>query len=443
MAYNHIKTYNSFNRIERHHLCLLLIFLFIYFGIQPINISFANENRAIKVIEKNKNKYFNKGYALLIGVSDYNNNWSKLTNVPTEINQIEELLQNNGFIIQKVINPDYAQLKQSFENFIKKYGYNKNNRLLIYYSGHGYSRNNGRKGYIVPKDAPNPLVNNIEFLRKSISMTKIISWCRDMEANHVIFLFDSCFSGTIFNSRGFDKYPLNISFSTFQPVRQFITAGSADEEVPAYSIFAQYFIRALKGKANYNNDNYISGTELGIFLKEKLLKYSKGQTVQFGKIIDPELNKGDFLFPLDKQDQRFNKEEAIFPFSNQNLTIREECLPVYHFLIAVFTSDITLLKQLLPVDLEQTLNNKWSNHYSCIQRIKNYLVKKTLVNYTIDFETINTFNYYYKGSLNYGEVVILNNNNQVVFDNTIKFIVYKNKSNWLIDFRKFNRIDRY
>jgi len=90
-----------------------------------------------------------------------------------------------------------------------------------------------------------------------------------------------------------------ISNKTANPVRQFISAGGADEPVPDRSIFKEQLIEGLKGEADLNGDGYITGTELGEFLQEKIVNYSRdGQHPQYGKIRDPKLDKGDFVFVL-------------------------------------------------------------------------------------------------------------------------------------------------
>jgi hypothetical protein len=97
-------------------------------------------------------------YALLVGVSDYRSGWPSLESVPGELDKVEDLLKSKGFTVEKHIDPDNRELKLAFENFINRYGYTNDNRLLFFFSGHGHSRKNGRKGYLVPVDAPDPEV---------------------------------------------------------------------------------------------------------------------------------------------------------------------------------------------------------------------------------------------------------------------------------------------
>ena len=95
-------------------------------------------------------------YALLIGASVYKGGWPSLESIPGELDNVENLLKRKGFQIERINDPDSKQLKDAFTGFINRYGYDRNNRLLIFYSGHGYTRNNGKKGYLVPVDAPDP-----------------------------------------------------------------------------------------------------------------------------------------------------------------------------------------------------------------------------------------------------------------------------------------------
>jgi hypothetical protein len=239
-------------------------------------------------------------YALVIGVSDYTAGWQSLPSVKAEVEDIIGFLTANGFTVRGVHNPDDEMLKQEFEQFIDQYGYDPDNRLLIFFSGHGYSRRKGSKGYLVPADAPDPRTDERGFLRKALPMSQIQAWARQMEAKHVLFLFDSCFSGTVFKTKALPKVPRHISSLTARPVRQFIAAGDAGEEVPAKSVFSPCFVRGLRGAADLSGDGYVTGSELGMYLHDKVIYYGAGQTPQYGKIRDPDLDQGDFVFRVSK-----------------------------------------------------------------------------------------------------------------------------------------------
>jgi hypothetical protein len=152
-------------------------------------------------------------------------------------------------------------------------------------------------GYIVPSDAPRPEVNEAALKTTAISMNEMETLARIVSPSHVLFVFDSCFSGTLFTTMRGVPEPIQGRLNT--PVRQFITAGTASQKVPDQSLFRQAFIKGLEGAANRNRDKYVTGTELGEYLYEYVSTYSKGaQTPQYGAINDPALDQGDFIFIL-------------------------------------------------------------------------------------------------------------------------------------------------
>jgi hypothetical protein len=214
-----------------------------------------------------------------------------------DVREVKEALEGQGFNVETILNPTKQGMNDKIEQFIGDYGFEKNNRLLFYYSGHGYTQErNGRQfGYLVPSDAPNPITDEKGFFRKSLKMTRILSWAKEIESKHALFVFDSCFSGSVLRSRAL-SVPEDISYSTSKPVRQFISAGSADQPVPAESVFRPLFIRGINGKADLDGDGYVTGVELGMYLQKEVPTYESGQTPQYGKIRDPYLDEGNFVF---------------------------------------------------------------------------------------------------------------------------------------------------
>nr|VFJ62212.1 MAG: Caspase domain-containing protein [Candidatus Kentron sp. FW] len=248
--------------------------------------------------EKTELFRYKGSYALLIGVSDYDqgSGWGDLEQIPGELDKVQKMLEEQKFEVTRVENPNSKELETAFDDFVKKHGLDKRNRLLFFFSGHGYTRSNG-KGYLVPRDAPDPNRDDQGFTRKALWMEKIRTWAKEIEAHHALFLFDSCFSGAILKTRGRGEgVPPHITRLMAKPVRQFMTAGSADEEVPAKSIFTPAFADAIRdGKGDLNGDGYITGKELGVHLESEVSKFTK-QTPQIGNIKDYDLAQGDFVF---------------------------------------------------------------------------------------------------------------------------------------------------
>ena len=283
-----------------------LVFSFIII-LSSLFISNARGSNRFEVIvndiEGQQHNLYEESYALVIGASEYTNGWTKLPGVKHDIKAVSAMLIEQGFNVETVENPDHKKLERAFDIFIDNYGRAKahvNRRLLFYFSGHGYTHKQSygqNMGYIVPVDAPNPNDDLSGFLNKAMDMQQVQTLALQIQSKHALFVFDSCFSGSIFSLPR--STPAVISYKTNLPVRQFITSGSAGETVPDESIFAKQFVAAIKGKGDLNGDNYVTGTELGYYLEDTVVNYSTdAQHPQYGKIRNPNLDKGDFVFLL-------------------------------------------------------------------------------------------------------------------------------------------------
>jgi hypothetical protein len=99
--------------------------------------------------------------------------------------------------------------------------------LLLWFAGHGYTVRD--EGYIVPVDAPGPKADPA-FRDKAISLRRFGEYMREANFRHVLAIFDSCFSGTVFNTAR-SMPPPAITLATTEPVREFISSGEADQTV--------------------------------------------------------------------------------------------------------------------------------------------------------------------------------------------------------------------
>ena len=243
---------------------------------------------------------YENSHALIIGAGKYDEGWAGLPDVSSDVEAVEAVLESHGFQVEKVIDPREDALRTAFQNFITRHGLREADRLLFYFAGHGYTvkQSYGEEmGYIVPVNAPDPSKDFPGFLAKALSMDQIATYARSIQSRHALFVFDACFAGSIFTQSR--SGPGHIAFKMDSPVRQFITSGDAHETVPDRSIFRRQFVAGLEGEADQNQDGYITGSELGEFLLEKVVLYSNNaQHPRQGKLRDPNLDKGDFVFML-------------------------------------------------------------------------------------------------------------------------------------------------
>lgn len=278
------------------------------------------------IIRNQKNEpedLYKNSHALVVGVSQYTNGWDVLLNPVKDAGEVSTELEKHGFTVNLILNPTSDSLRRAIDNFIAGKGLDSQNRLLFYFAGHGHSLAKAygdTMGYIIPADAPLPDKDKVGFIRKAIDMQQFDTYARRIEAKHALFVFDCCFSGSIFQTRS-EVTPRAVSYDASQPVRQFITAGRANETVPDQSLFKNEFIAALKGNGDLNDDGYISGWELGFYLKDKVAEYSDGyQHPRIGAIRDQNLDKGDFVFksPLGGNVNNY-EEETVKKIPNVEL----------------------------------------------------------------------------------------------------------------------------
>ena len=320
------------------------ISLFLFFAIfcgAIVSITatelFPQRGMSITVRTKSGEEFalYKDSHALIIGNGAYpvKNGWNPLPGAVNDVKEVAEVLKRHGFNVTLKINVTKVEFNKTFSDFIYESGKDRDNRLLFYYAGHGYTTKSATGedlGYLVMLDTPHP-ENAAEFDLYSIDMVKFVSDSKKMRAKHVLFMFDSCFSGTVLNLRN-RVPPPHITDRIKNPVRQFITAGRADEPVPDRSEFKKAFLNLLEGRVEEPTpDGYLTGVELGDYLYRTVPKFSQGQHPQHGKIHDQQLNTGDFVFVLPQNRQGGNEDSGIElnTIATLNITSTPEGATVY------------------------------------------------------------------------------------------------------------------
>jgi hypothetical protein len=81
--------------------------------------------------------------------------------------------------------------------------------------------------------------------------------------------------------------------------------------VPDKSMFKRCLLIGLEGDADLTGDGYITGSELGMYLSEKVVNYThRQQHPQYGKINNPDLDRGDFIFvPIEVRQKEAAEEK--------------------------------------------------------------------------------------------------------------------------------------
>ena len=240
---------------------------------------------------------YNQSKALVIGIDDYREGWPRLSNAVKDARLVAAALEKKGFEVEIKTDLNYRDLETALKEFFILQGDDPDACLFVWFAGHGHTMNG--EGYLIPADAPRPDAG-ARFKLKALSMRRFGQWVREARSKHVLAVFDSCFSGTVFKSSR-SRPPSAVTRATALPVRQFITSGDADQEVLDDGRFRKLFIRAIDGEepADFNRDGYLTGSELGMYLTDRITNLTGSrQTPRYGKLLDEDYDRGDFVFLL-------------------------------------------------------------------------------------------------------------------------------------------------
>ena len=253
---------------------------------------------------------YDNSYALIIGINDYTNTSSpKLKYAVNDAKAINGLLVNKFWFkdenIQLLLDKEatFSSIRNALYSVSRLA--NINDRVLIYFSGHGQTikaiQSEMQIGYLIPVngDIKEPTLNGIP-------MDDIFRICQS-KSKHMLFLMDACYSGLMAEDpKGLKILENNdveyIVSKANIPARQIITAGSAEQEVwegdeLQHGVFTLNILKALGDwEADYKEeDGYITATELGEYLKKAVYDESDGrQTPQVERI--KHSKRGEFVF---------------------------------------------------------------------------------------------------------------------------------------------------
>ncbi len=267
---------------------------------------FTLGNRGIpRILEEKEPELYGNSWAVVIGINQYKH-WPKLDYAVADARSIAEKLQADfGFEKERVI--ELYDGDATYHNIADVLGYQmaditrigKNDRVFIFYAGHGATRTlpSGKHlGYLIPVDA-----DLEKYQTKGISMSMLNDYSSLIPAKHVYFVMDSCYSGLALTRAGGRQASYNyLTHITNRSARQIITAGGADQEVAdggpnGHSVFTWTLLQALDGKADTDNNGYITASEIGTYVSPVVASYAS-QTPAFGNLVGSQ--GGDFVFKL-------------------------------------------------------------------------------------------------------------------------------------------------
>jgi hypothetical protein len=205
-------------------------------------------------------------YALLFATDDYTE-WNNLANPIKDAETIAaELEKTYGFHVEIVKNPSNEQIMSKLKEYARK-TYQKQDQLLVFFSGHGQYDEEFKEGYVVAKNSSKIDESRVSYISHGTLRTVI----NNIACNHTLLVMDVCFGGTFdpiiasVQYRGaVDDIYKEISQTDYVNrklkyiTRKYLTSG-AKEYVPdgrpgEHSPFVRKFLDALR---NYGGEDKI------------------------------------------------------------------------------------------------------------------------------------------------------------------------------------------
>jgi len=236
-----------------------------------------------------------KSYALVVGINAYRQ-IPKLKTAVNDAKTVAAILKDDyGFtpIILLDGQATRAAILKELNNIKNKL--NPDDRLLIYYAGHGWNDKDTETSYWLPVDADDKENTNW------IEAKTITDQLKRSQARQVLVVADSCYAGSI--SRSFDPSLKGsgtresyLKKMMEKPARILIASGGnepvSDSGGSGHSIFADVFIKALK---NPFESRFTAEEIMTRQIKESVAGRSD-QTPEYKIIRNSGHDGGDFVF---------------------------------------------------------------------------------------------------------------------------------------------------
>lgn len=256
---------------------------------------------------------YGESWAVVVGIDDYAK-WPKLHYAVRDAEAVSKILvEKLGFPAQRVFTLENAAATRAailavFEDKLGHGVVKRDDRVFVFFAGHGATRQltSGRNlGYVIPADS-----DPLHVSSDAVPMTEIQNLAESLEAKHVLFVMDACYSG-LGLTRG-ERSGQFLSENARRIGRQMLTAGGAEQMVAdggpnGHSVFTWTLLQGLAGKADLNGDGFITATELAAYVAPAVASVTH-QTPAFGSL--PGSEGGEFVFVLPGESEFLSAQTA-------------------------------------------------------------------------------------------------------------------------------------
>lgn len=220
-----------------------------------------------------------KSWAVVIGVENYLLA-PKIPGAIEDAKLVAQTFRNLGFDeVVELYDKDASvrRMQQTLSDFLpRKVG--RYDRLVLYFSGHaGVTQDfDGKEiGYLVPWDAQTGNVS------KSVTFEQLKEFSRRIASKHTLFFLNAAVRGWEVSTAQTLSLEGRVApeDETERRAVQVLTAGDKGESLSqenGKSLFVQTLIDGLGGMADRNKNGWLMASEVGDYVKRKVLERSRG-----------------------------------------------------------------------------------------------------------------------------------------------------------------------
>jgi hypothetical protein len=242
-------------------------------------LSDVDELPLVKV-KQNKN-----AYAIVIGIENYRQKLPKADYAVADAKIISEYLTKTmGYSEENVITllNDRA-LKSDLEKYFDRWLSNnveENDRVFIYYSGHGAPNTKNGDAYLVPYDGDPTFIAETGY-----SIARLYESLGKLKAKEITVVLDSCFSGAGGRSvlaKGAKPLVMTTNMLGIQRNISVMTASSGDQISSAYDekghgLFTYFLLKGIKNENVIQPDGSIKMDDLFGYIKPQVERIARKQ----------------------------------------------------------------------------------------------------------------------------------------------------------------------
>lgn len=228
-----------------------------------------------------------KNYLLTIAIDQYEH-LTPLNNSVKDAEEITDILTNIYQFeepnIHRLINGEATEIgiDKKFIELIKLI--KEDDNIVVYYSGHGYYREEVKEGYWIPVDGREDTVPDY------ISNANLIKYLQQLPAHHILLMVDACFSGSLVQQlRG-------VAHSEAYPSRRVFTSGKVDVVGDGAKGENSPFARGIIDFLKANREGKASTSSMIASVHSYVTRNTESQEPMQGRLKNSRDNGGEFYF---------------------------------------------------------------------------------------------------------------------------------------------------